>query len=530
METSSPLAAIYRRLSKDRDEQTSTARQEADCRKAAAVDGATVAEVFTDLVSGYRADVGRPGFEKAVSWVTSSPGRTLYVWKLDRLSRRGIGQVGEVLDRLEAVGSRVVFVQDGLDSSVQGHRMVIAILSEQARQESANTSTRTRSALAHRKASGLWPGGRPPYGFRIATRSLKPGNDPASFVETDEVEPGRLVVDPETGPVLRDAVGRIISGASLYEVTKWLVESGATTARGGTWRTQTLSTLLRSPALVGWLPAKKGATEPARDPETREPVVCGEALLTLAERRRLLRALEARSAAPRRGKGRGAGRKPRSLLTGVVRCGACGSAMTGGGTPPNERYACALRATGGDCPGNTVTQRGADDHVTQRVLSRWAAMEPDDPVLLDVAGILLGRPVVDPLGTAERDALEAELAEHQARLDDLAALRLDPEFRGAEGAERYARLRDPLLDAIERTASALREARANEPDLGALLDPAELREGWDSLNIDARRAALAASIDRVEVRKAEKTGQRWDPERRLHIVWSEASAPEEVAS
>src|SRR4051812_48384933 len=117
MTSNGNTAALYLRLSKDRVDQTSTARQESDSRAQAEREGLEVEEVFTDLLSGFRREVARPGFEPAVSWVTDAPGRTLLVWKLDRLSRRGIGQVGTILDRLEEVGSRVVFVRDGLDSS-----------------------------------------------------------------------------------------------------------------------------------------------------------------------------------------------------------------------------------------------------------------------------------------------------------------------------------------------------------------------------------------------------------------------------
>ena len=510
------FAAIYLRLSKDHKDQTSTVRQAADCREQADKDGAEVGPVFEDLVSGYRADVSRPGFDQALSWVSDAPGRTLYVWKIDRLSRRGIGQVGLVLDRLEETRSRVVFVRDGLDSSVQGHRMVIAILAEQARQESANTSTRTRSALAHRKREGLWPGGLPPFGFLIATDAPRQDvKNPDAFVVTDEAPPGRLVEDPETAPVVREMVARVIGGASLFEVSKWLGDQGITTARGAEWRVQTISTMLRSPVLVGWLPERKAATTPARDPKTREPISCGDALISLADRRRLLDALERRSKARKGGRRVSAGRKPRHLLSGLLRCAACGSAMAGGG----DRYACSLKAAGGRCPGNAVSLARADEYVAARTISYWAALEPEDPVLHEVAAVLLGRPVVDPLDTAERRALEDELAEHRARLDDLVTLRLEPEFRGPEGAERYARLRDPLIEAIERAEAALREAKASEPDLGALLERETLLETWEGIPQDVKRATLAATISYIEVLKTDKRGPVWDPETRLRISW-----------
>ena len=61
---------------------------------------------------------------------------TLVGWKLDRLSRRGLGPVGQVLDQFERAGGRLVSVKDGLDTAQPQARMIIALLSEFARAES----------------------------------------------------------------------------------------------------------------------------------------------------------------------------------------------------------------------------------------------------------------------------------------------------------------------------------------------------------------------------------------------------------
>ena len=53
-----------------------------------------------------------------------------------------MGHVGLILDELEKVGGRIVFVADGLDTSKPGVWPIIAILAEQARAESDNTSWR----------------------------------------------------------------------------------------------------------------------------------------------------------------------------------------------------------------------------------------------------------------------------------------------------------------------------------------------------------------------------------------------------
>lgn len=511
--------AIYRRRSKKvrpgDDDPATIARQDEDCRQWAEREGITVAEVFTDMLSGYRQDVARPQFAAAVDWAAAAPGRTLLVWKLDRLSRRGMGQVGDVLDRLDATGGRVVFLKDGLDSSTPGHRMVIAILSEQARQESANTSLRTRAGMETRRTAGRWLGGRPPFGYRVVCPVLPSGADPASFhVDPDGVA-GRLVLDPERGAVLADIVRRVLDGASLYDVARTLSVEGVPTARGGaSWRAGTVAQMLRSPVLVGWLPRTVGSTEPARHPETAEPIEVAEPVITVAERRRLLALVEAR--AVRGPLGRPVrGRPARSLLTGLLRCGSCNGPMVLSGL----HYGCTNRAEGGHCVGGTVGRKSAEEFVAHKAIARLAALDAGDPILDDVARRLLGLPDV-PAVPREVTEAEAEAAEVAARLEDLEeAYFVRGDFPGADGKARYERLHKALSDKLATLDARTVAATPAEPDIGALLDPVELRERWADIPTEYRRAALAAVIDHIVVRKAERQGGTFDGERRMSITW-----------
>ncbi|MFC8760139.1 recombinase family protein [Streptomyces sp. NPDC057193] len=116
--------------------KTAIERQEADCRAWAERNGLTVRKVHLDRGrSGYKT-VERKGFDAALAAVTAGVVGTLIVWKLDRLSRKGIGEVGKLLDEIEKAGGRIVSVLDGLDTSNDSERMVVAMLAELARSES----------------------------------------------------------------------------------------------------------------------------------------------------------------------------------------------------------------------------------------------------------------------------------------------------------------------------------------------------------------------------------------------------------
>ncbi|MEU8946975.1 recombinase family protein [Streptomyces sp. NPDC048489] len=90
---------MYLRLSLVRDGKTAIERQEAECRAWAERNGLTVRKVHVDRGRSAYRSVERKGFDAALAAVAAGVVATLIVWKLDRLSREGIGRVGKVLSR-----------------------------------------------------------------------------------------------------------------------------------------------------------------------------------------------------------------------------------------------------------------------------------------------------------------------------------------------------------------------------------------------------------------------------------------------
>ncbi|MFF5310144.1 recombinase family protein [Streptomyces massasporeus] len=102
-----------------REGKTALERQEADCRAWAAGHGLVVRQVHVDRIrSGFKR-VARKDFEAARRAVTSGAVRTLIVWKLDRLSRKGAAEVGPLLDefRLRSGPVGLCHGRPGLDFS-----------------------------------------------------------------------------------------------------------------------------------------------------------------------------------------------------------------------------------------------------------------------------------------------------------------------------------------------------------------------------------------------------------------------------
>ncbi|MFG3294883.1 recombinase family protein [Streptomyces sp. NPDC048179] len=359
-------ADLYLRLSVEREGKTAIQRQEADCRTWAGLHGLVVRRVHVDCGrSGYK-DVLRKGFDAATEAVTSGAVRTLIVWKLDRLSRKGTAEVGPLLEEFGRVGGRLISVMDGLDSSLPGDRLAMASLSEWARAEAEAQGMRVRHAKRYLRGRGRWIGGQPPYGLRV------------------DADSGRLEPDPETAAYARLIADEALEGKPLVRIARLLNEHEIPAARGGLWQVGSLSQLLKAPAFAGLLPETEvvwdeergrhkytGVVHPYLDPETGSPVLVGEGIVTEEEQRLIIAELESRTRLRGDGTKRPV-REPAHLLTGLLRCGVegCGARMSKNGTS----YVCQGVRLGHTCPGARAMATRVEEAVVSALLGRNPAL------------------------------------------------------------------------------------------------------------------------------------------------------------
>ncbi len=112
------LCDLFLRRSTLQDDKTTLHAHERDLRERAVREGLTVRKVWKEELSAFKAGVKREEFDSAITAVLAGQVRHLLVWKLDRLSRRGMGQVGQVLDQFDSKGARLLAHMDGLNSSI----------------------------------------------------------------------------------------------------------------------------------------------------------------------------------------------------------------------------------------------------------------------------------------------------------------------------------------------------------------------------------------------------------------------------
>lgn len=121
----------------------------------AALEAAGCERIFTDVVSGARAD--RPGLTHAMD--ITRPGDQLVVTRLDRLGRSTLDTLRTIRD-LDNHGVRIVAQDLDLDTGTPAGRLVVTVLAALAEWERDTLRERTRDGLAHARSQGR-VGGRP---------------------------------------------------------------------------------------------------------------------------------------------------------------------------------------------------------------------------------------------------------------------------------------------------------------------------------------------------------------------------------
>lgn len=150
--------ALYARVS-TKDKGQDTENQLRQLREFAARQGWEIAAEYVDKASGKRSD--RVQFQKMFNAASRREFDLLLFWSLDRLSREGVVETLNHLQRLNGYGVDFrSFTEQYLDSTGIFKEAVIGILAAIAKQERVRLSERTIAGLERARAQGRI-GGRP---------------------------------------------------------------------------------------------------------------------------------------------------------------------------------------------------------------------------------------------------------------------------------------------------------------------------------------------------------------------------------
>ncbi|MEQ6896224.1 recombinase family protein [Microbacterium sp. KR10-403] len=315
-------AAIYARLSRDKRfgeerEGEGIETQIALCTELASRLGLTVVATFHDNDIGAsdksRNKKPRKGYEKLHAEARADRFAYILATENSRLTRRPLELEG-LIQLHQDTGVVIKTVRSGDDdlSKEQGKMVARIKASVDAAEAGLNSE---RSVAAHRQLALAGKNKRPPW-------------RPFGFLDD------AVTHHPKEAQLIREAVDKVIAGASIRQIGKTWEEKGVTSTRGTTyWGHSKVKD-----ALFSWRVA--GVRSYHREPlyDEHGEIVMGEwePIISLEKRTQALQELENHYAKPKR-------RHGKWLLSGLLRCGKCGRPLygnQGSGTRPSN-YVCS---------------------------------------------------------------------------------------------------------------------------------------------------------------------------------------------
>ena len=252
MKPVAPPSAVPRRAvvvarvsSSGQDENTSLDSQVAACLKDAAECGATVAAIFTEVISGtlYQA---RPKMQEALTMIESGQASVLITAKMDRAGR-DVDALRDIKRRVERAGGELRFANGMNFSNDALGKFIFSQFASVAELEPGLIRERMMAGTRARVLEGVMPiRSLHPMGYRIPTKSdVIKGLYPIEQL-------GKYQVLAAEAPIVRDLFERYARGESLRALCRHLHDSGVPTRQGGRgWHSETVRAILTNPLYKG---------------------------------------------------------------------------------------------------------------------------------------------------------------------------------------------------------------------------------------------------------------------------------------
>ena len=569
-------AAVYLRRSTDRQEKSLEDQRREIVRYASEHGFGIVAEFVDDGVSGTSGET-RKGFLSMLE-EAQSPGRawcSVLVWDIKRFGRMSSDEVGYYRWLFKQAGVEIIYTSEGFTGS-SADKFLRFFKQEAARDESATLSKAVIRGLVSLADQGWWPGGMAPYGYDLAyydqTGRL------FQIVRATDVR-NKVVLDPDGNTIRTVQRGQKVKGshaehvrlmpsldervAIVRRIFNWytgdsrlgfkaiadrLNREGVPSPRGNGWATSSIRVILMNPVYIGrvvWNRRSMGKFHRIADRREVERDGCGkrrvdwndpkdwlvcenahEPLIDPATFERAQHVMkERRDRARATGFLTGKAKRSPYLLSGLMKCGACGGSMHGRTTWKGKRrkdgtrvgtryYVCGAAITKGKsvCQPIQFAQEPLDELMMDLVGKRMAAF-------LGAKGrASLLTLVEQQLATQETRDVQPEMRTLRARLDELAT-KIDSVIDLAAAApenrdlltDRLGRLNREKRD-IERHLAELEQVPtqtiAPEAVVQVILEGlANARRLFEHGTMEERKRVIRAFVEGLPIDGASQSGE-----------------------
>ena len=400
---------LYLRYSSDRQNEQSIEGQMRVCRKFCETMGYTIVDSFIDRALTASKDTEkRIEFQRMIRESDKRLWQGVIVYKLDRFARNRYDSA-IYKARLKKNGVRVISATENISDNPEGIILesVLEGMAEFYSKELAQKITRGMYETALKCNSC---GGHISLGYRIENK--------------------KLVIDPKTAPIVREAFELYADGWSVADICHKFNAAGYRTKRGVPFNKNSFQAMFKNDKYIGVYKYKdvrvEGGVPAIVDVETFNRVQA-----------RLKRAAQA----PSRGKA-----LVDYMLSGKLFCGHCGSPMTGAASTSHTGrkyfyYCCTNRKAHGGCTKSNVRKDLLEQAIVDDTLEMLV------PEMIEyLAGLAMAASEREIQDSTLIPSLQAEISECDKSIDRLIKL----VENGAESASLTKRLNE--LEAQKRTA------------------------------------------------------------------------------
>ena len=309
-------------------------------------------EIFED--AGYSGkNMDRPAFQNMITRVRKGEFSHVLVWKIDRISRNLL-DFAEMYQELKDLGVTFVSKNEQFDTSTAMGEAMLKIILVFAELERNMTAERVTATMISRATSGLWNGGRVPYGYDYDpnTKTFSVRNDEASVCI-----------------ILKD---KYLETKSLVYTARALNAAGYKTRAGCDWSPNAVWKIASSPFYAGIYRYNrfKGTEHRTIKPEEEWILIPDHhpAIFTPEEHELMKGLLKTNSKNLENLPGRIRSSENVHIFQGIAYCGKCGNKMV---STPGKKHADGYRPSNYSCPLHRKTKKCDNATVNDMIVGEF---------------------------------------------------------------------------------------------------------------------------------------------------------------
>lgn len=399
--------AIYARFSSDLQDARSITDQVSMARARAEREGWSVAAVYCDAAISGATTHNRPGLLDLMVAAKARAFDAVLTESLDRLSR-DLEDIAGIHKRLAYLGIKIVTLADGEVGKL--HVGIKGLIANLYLEDLAQKTRRGQTGRVH---AGRIPGGRC-YGYTLANTAD---------------DRGRRAIDAGEADVVRRIFAAYVAGRSPLAIATELNREGIRAPRGGMWNASTINGsrkrangILSNSLYAGRLTynRQRFVKDPATGRRQARENPRGEWITADLPDLRIVDDATWTAAQSRRATAGGVhlshARRPKRLLSGLLRCGVCGGSYI---VRTRDFVACSRRTNTGTCDNARDVSMG---EIETRVLDalRQHLLAPE-AVAIAVEAYRVERRRLAREHARDRAAIEREAGEIDRRIARIVA-------------------------------------------------------------------------------------------------------------